>query len=119
MSSFYLFLTLVLDTARLRTFAIVGTAATSKFFFATFLAQYACRFLSLVILSFPSLFVSTQTNDLESAGFLSHVFVLWALPLMWKGRHGNLELEHLPKLDSDMDTAELYARFDVYWKEER
>ncbi|KAI0667969.1 P-loop containing nucleoside triphosphate hydrolase protein [Trametes maxima] len=118
-ASLYLVLTLVLDTARIRTFAIVDRAATSDFFFGTFLAQYATRFLSLVTLSFPSLFVTSQEKGLEDAGFLSHVTVFWALPLLWKGRHGNLELEHLPKLDADMETTLLFSRFDVYWKAER
>lgn len=118
-ASLYLLLTLVLDAARVRTFAIVGSGATSPFFLGSFLAQYACRFLSLATLSFPSLFVSKHESGLEDAGFLSHVFVFWAVPLLWMGRHGNLELEHLPKLDSDMDTTVLYSRFEVYWKAER
>ncbi|KAI0752923.1 P-loop containing nucleoside triphosphate hydrolase protein [Daedaleopsis nitida] len=117
-STLHLLLTLVLDTARVRTFALVGAAATSKFFFASFMTQYALRFLSLVTLSVPSL-VSEQDHELEDAGFLSHIFVLWALPLMWKGRHGTLELEQLPKLDSDMDTTTVFARFEVYWSAER
>ncbi|TBU48077.1 P-loop containing nucleoside triphosphate hydrolase protein [Dichomitus squalens] len=117
-ASLYLLLTLILDTSRVRTFAIAGSAATSELFFASFLAHYATRFASLVVLSFPSLFAKND-GALENAGFLSHIFVTWALPLMWKGRHGNLEIEQLPSLDPDMDTTELYARFEVYWKAER
>ena len=118
-ASFYLLLTLVLDTSRVRTFVIVGPESTSKFFYGSFLAQYACRFLSLVVLSFPRLFTTFEDVTLERSGLLSHIFVTWALPLMWKGRHGTLELEQLPKLDPDMDTSALYSRFEAHWKAER
>ena len=118
-SSLYLLLTLVLDTSRVRTFVVVGSQSTSEFFYASFLAQYACRFLSLAALSFSSTFAPSKEETLEGSGFLSHVFVTWALPLMWKGRHGNLELEQLPNLDPDMDTALLYSRFEVHWRSER
>ncbi|KAH9915163.1 P-loop containing nucleoside triphosphate hydrolase protein [Epithele typhae] len=117
-ASLYLVVTLILDTARIRTFTIIGTSATSTFFYASFLAQFVCRFIAMVVLAFPSL-LSSQEATLEGTGFLSHIFVTWALPLMWRGRHSSLELSQLPKLDPDMDTSILYTQFEAHWNMEK
>ncbi|KAH9846462.1 P-loop containing nucleoside triphosphate hydrolase protein [Lenzites betulinus] len=118
-SSLYLLLTLVLDASRVRTFAMVGSESISQFFLGSFYAQYASRFASLAVLSFPSLLGTTSGTELENAGFISHVFVTWELPLLWKGRQGTLELDQLPPLDSEMDTDKLYSRFKAVWDAER
>ena len=116
-TSLYLVLTLVLDTSRVRTFVLVGSQNVSGFFLIAFLVQYGCRFATFVVISLPP--TLGRQENLEDASFLSHSFVLWALPLMWQGRHGNLEIDQLPALHSDMRTPDLYHRFEKYWAKER
>lgn len=55
----------------------------------------------------------------EGNGFFSQLFVLWALPLMWKGRKGNIGMDDIPELNSDMLSTELYDRLDITWTQEK
>lgn len=114
--SLFLFCTVILDVSRVRTFIMVGKSATSTFFFVSFLAQFFCRCLSLLSLNIPSSANSDRLS--EGSGFFNQVLALWALPLMWQGRKGDVSIEDLPNLHPEMQSTDLYHRFHIAWKHE-
>lgn len=119
--SLVLFLNLVLDTSRLRTFILVGHDSTSALFLGAFIAQFACRAISLITFNLPLSFTKAEfgKGTPENAGFVSQLFVLWAYPLMWVGKRGDLELDDLPELQEEMASQQLYQQFEALWGAER
>lgn len=119
--SLALLVNLLLDVSRLRTFVLVGHGSTSTFFLATFIAQFACRAISLVAFNLPLSFAKAESGKAtpENAGFFSQLFVFWAYPLMWAGKSGDLEIRDLPALQEDMASDKLYERFEARWELER
>ncbi|KAJ3893006.1 P-loop containing nucleoside triphosphate hydrolase protein [Lentinula edodes] len=113
-TSLYLLVVLLLDASRLRTFSSAGKSSISMFFFVAFAASFAVRGLCLVLMNTPE---PKESGVYKSSGFFSSIFLLWLLPLMWKGRKGTLNLDDLP--DFDQRSTALYMRFETSWRREK
>ncbi|KAJ3809549.1 P-loop containing nucleoside triphosphate hydrolase protein [Lentinula aff. lateritia] len=113
-TSLYLLIVLLLDASRLRTFSSAGKSTISMFFFVAFAASFAIRGLCLVLMNAPE---PKESGVRKSSGFFSSIFLLWLLPLMWKGRKGTLNLDDLP--DFDQKSTALYMRFETSWRREK
>ncbi|THU98303.1 P-loop containing nucleoside triphosphate hydrolase protein [Dendrothele bispora CBS 962.96] len=114
--SFYLSVTVLLDTSRVRTFVTMGSGTTSEFFVAAFITLFSARVLTLIVLNIPA-YTKSTAKATESSGFFSSIFLLWLCPLLWKGRKGNLEANDLS--DFDQKSFDLYSRFELSWKSEK
>ncbi|KAF8211651.1 P-loop containing nucleoside triphosphate hydrolase protein [Mycena galopus ATCC 62051] len=110
----YQFINLILQTAPLRTFILYGGHSTSKFFLASFASLFGATALVVMSLSIPTR--RTANRLAEGDGLFNHIFVLWALPLMWKGRKNDLNVNY--ELDPEMESTELYRRFKIAWDRE-
>ncbi|KAJ4482345.1 P-loop containing nucleoside triphosphate hydrolase protein [Lentinula aciculospora] len=113
-TSLYLLIILLLDVSRLRTLNSVGKASISEFFFIAFTASFTVRALCLILLNTPE---PKQLGVHSSSGFFSNIFLLWLLPLMWKGRKRTLNLNDLPEFDQK--STALYLRFETSWRREQ
>ncbi|KAJ6612168.1 P-loop containing nucleoside triphosphate hydrolase protein [Mycena sp. CBHHK59/15] len=110
----YQFLNLILQTAPVRTFVLYGSGSTSTFFLASFLSLFAATAVVVISFSVPGPKVSNRLS--EGDGLFNHLFVLWALPLMWKGRERYFDVNY--DLHSDMESTELYRWFKIAWDHE-
>ncbi|KAJ7477237.1 P-loop containing nucleoside triphosphate hydrolase protein [Mycena galericulata] len=110
----YQFLSLILQTAPLRTFMLYGDRATSTFFPVSFALLFGTTALVVLGLSIPGPSVANRLS--EGDGLFNHLFVLWAVPLMWKGRKPDSTLDY--ELHPEMDSIELYRRFKIAWDRE-
>jgi hypothetical protein len=110
----YQFLNLVLQTAPVRTFVLNRGRSTSTFFLSCFLAQFGSTALVVMSLSVPGPKVEKRLS--EGDGFFNHLFIIWALPLMWQGRKGNFDIDY--ELHPEMGSTELYRRFQIAWDRE-
>ncbi|KAJ7666509.1 P-loop containing nucleoside triphosphate hydrolase protein [Mycena rosella] len=106
----YQFISLILQTAPLRTFILDGGRSTS----AVFLLSFSATSLVVIALSIPGQRVVGRLS--EGDGLFHHLFVLWALPLMWKGRRGDADIDY--ELHPEMDCTKLYLRFKLAWDRE-
>ncbi|KAF8146938.1 P-loop containing nucleoside triphosphate hydrolase protein [Mycena galopus ATCC 62051] len=107
----YQFILLVLQTAPLRTFILAGGRSTSTFFVVSFASLFGATAFVVITLSIPQKKVANRLS--EGDGLFNHIFVLWALPLMWKGRKGGLDVNY--ELDPEMESTKLYRRFQLAW----
>ncbi|KAJ3769093.1 P-loop containing nucleoside triphosphate hydrolase protein [Lentinula raphanica] len=114
-TSLYLCVILLLDSSRLRTFNSVRETSISELFFAAFIASFAIRGICLLLLNIPG--PSQQSANHSESGFFSSIFMLWLLPLMWKGRKGTLDLDDLP--DFDQKSPDLFLQFESSWRQEQ
>jgi hypothetical protein len=110
----YQFINLILQTAPLRTFVLSGGRSTSKFFLSSFASLFGATALVVIGLSIPGRKVENRLS--EGDGLFHHLFVLWALPLMWKGRKTNFSIDY--ELHPDMESTELFRRFKIAWDRE-
>ncbi|KAJ6463215.1 P-loop containing nucleoside triphosphate hydrolase protein [Mycena vitilis] len=111
----YQLITLLLQTAPLRTFVLSRGSSSSTFFLSSFSALFGTT--ALVVLGL-SVAVNRVENRLsEEDGLFNHLFVLWALPLMWKGRKKNFTVDY--ELHPEMESSDLYRRFKIAWDCER
>ncbi|KAJ6567387.1 P-loop containing nucleoside triphosphate hydrolase protein [Mycena vulgaris] len=106
----YQLISLILQMAPLRTFILHGVRSTSKIF----LAPFAATALVVIALSIPGRKVVNRLS--EGDGLFNHLFVFWALPLMWKGRKGDGDVDY--ELQPEMESSELYRRFKIAWERE-
>ncbi|KAJ7762735.1 P-loop containing nucleoside triphosphate hydrolase protein [Mycena maculata] len=111
----YQFTNLILQTAPLRTFSMLhGGRPTSTFFLVSFALLFSATALVVFSLSIPGPGLPSTLK--EGDGFFNHLFVLWALPLMWNGRKTESTLDY--ELHPEMDSIELYRRFKIAWDRE-
>ncbi|KAJ7667519.1 P-loop containing nucleoside triphosphate hydrolase protein [Mycena polygramma] len=111
----YQFITLILQTAPLRTFVLSRGSSSSALFLSSFSALFGTTALIVFCLSVPGNQVEHRLS--EEDGLFNHLFVLWALPLMWKGRKKDFTLDY--ELHPEMESSDLYRRFKVGWDRER
>ncbi|KAF7354865.1 p-loop containing nucleoside triphosphate hydrolase protein [Mycena sanguinolenta] len=110
----YQLISLILQLAPLRTFMLYGSRSTSKFFLASFASLVGASAFVVISLSIPG---RKNGNRLgERDGLFNHLFVLWALPLMWKGRKKDSEIDY--ELEPEMESTELYRQFKIAWDRE-
>lgn len=110
----YQFINLILQTAPLRTFILYGGRTTSTFFLISFTLLFGTTALVVLGLSIPGPRIANRLS--EGDGLFNHLFVFWALPLMWKGRKIHSALDY--ELHPEMDSVELYRRFKIAWDRE-
>ncbi|KAJ7047849.1 P-loop containing nucleoside triphosphate hydrolase protein [Mycena alexandri] len=113
MLALYQFISLILQTALLRTFILDGRS-TSKFFLASYASMFGTTALVVIGLSMPERKVRNRLS--EGDGLFNHLFVFWALPLMWKGRKADASIDY--ELHPEMESTELYRRFKLAWSRE-
>ncbi|KAJ6543922.1 P-loop containing nucleoside triphosphate hydrolase protein [Mycena capillaripes] len=110
----YQFINLILLTAPLRTFVLYGGRSTSDFFLSSFASFFGATALVVIGLSIPGKAVTNRLS--EGDGLFNHLFVLWALPLMWKGQKKDFSVNY--ELHPEMESTELYRRFKIAWDRE-
>ncbi|KAJ7727914.1 P-loop containing nucleoside triphosphate hydrolase protein [Mycena metata] len=113
MLALYQFISLILQMAPLRTFISDGQS-TSKLFLASYASLFGATALVVFGLSIPGRKVPNRLS--EGEGLFNHLFVFWALPLMWKGRKADAGIDY--ELHPEMESTELYRRFKLAWDRE-
>ncbi|KAJ7179600.1 P-loop containing nucleoside triphosphate hydrolase protein [Mycena filopes] len=108
------FINVILQAAPLRTFILLHGLSTSNFFLASYASFFGATALVVLGLSIPQRRVENRLS--EGDGLLNHLFVFWALPLMWKGRKADANIEY--ELHPEMESTELYRRFKIAWDRE-
>ncbi|KAJ6516408.1 P-loop containing nucleoside triphosphate hydrolase protein [Mycena sanguinolenta] len=110
----YQLIILILQLAPLRTFMLYGGRSTSKFFLASFASLVGASAFVVISLSIPRRKIGNRLA--EGDGLFNHLFVLWALPLLWKGRKNNFEIDY--ELEPEMESTQLYRQFKIAWDRE-
>ncbi|KAJ6498330.1 P-loop containing nucleoside triphosphate hydrolase protein [Mycena vulgaris] len=111
--SLFTLVILLLDTARIRTFYLLGIPSRSTFFWVSFVGQYSARGLFFFSQNVSPFHINESADE---AGLFSRVFIMWALPSMWRGRKGDFNIGHLPEFE--YSSTDLHHKFDTIWKHE-
>ncbi|KAE9399237.1 P-loop containing nucleoside triphosphate hydrolase protein [Gymnopus androsaceus JB14] len=88
--SLFLLVMVILSTSQVRTFVIIRSQL-SVFFLGAFLGGYATR-------------------------LFSRFLIIWALPMIWKGRRGNFQINDLEELHDSLESSAIFETFERAWK---
>ncbi|KAE9401197.1 hypothetical protein BT96DRAFT_918935 [Gymnopus androsaceus JB14] len=112
--SLCLLVIILLSTTQVRTFVSMRSQL-SVFFLVTFLGGYCTRVLVLITLNLLVTDGKFLAPSPETAGIISRLFILWALPMIWKGRHANLQIDDLEELHTSLSSTALFQMLKTSW----
>ncbi|KAE9392058.1 hypothetical protein BT96DRAFT_959412 [Gymnopus androsaceus JB14] len=96
--SLFIFVMAILSTSQVRTFVIIRSQL-SMFFLGAFLVHE--NFLA---------------GSPETAGLFSRLLIIWALPMIWKGRRGDSQINDLEELHGSLESSAVFKTLEQAWK---
>ncbi|KAE9386607.1 P-loop containing nucleoside triphosphate hydrolase protein [Gymnopus androsaceus JB14] len=113
--SLCLFVIVILSVAQVRTFVIIQSQL-SVFFLVAFFGGYATRIFMVMTLSLPPVHGKLLAQSAETAGIFNKMMLIWAFPMIWKGRGADIQIDSLEELNSTFNSTVLFQLFKVAWK---
>ena len=116
----YLLATIILDTSRIRTLALVRPRLTAAIIpLAVSLAIRVTLFTSLQLSTRSSIINGQTLPPAATAGLVQRYLVTWVLPVLWRGYRSPLKMSSLGAIDTELHSLSTWEAFEPQWRRQQ